>query len=45
MALIRQIIGKDFENITVGNLDTGVSTVPLLQKDTSDRNRTSTCWK
>lgn len=40
-SLIRKIIGKEFEDVTVSKLDTGVSTVPLLQKDTSDRNRTS----
>ncbi len=41
LSLIRQIIGKEFENVVVSKLDSGVSTVPLLQKDTSDRNRTS----
>lgn len=39
--LIESIIyGKD-ETVQAGDLDTGVSTVPVLHKDATDRNRTS----
>lgn len=42
-SLVRQIVGGDDELSTDegGELDTGVSTVPVLKKDATDRNRTS----
>jgi glutamine synthetase len=41
-ALVKQIIrGNELATDEGGQLDTGVSTVPVLKRDTTDRNRTS----
>lgn len=40
-ALIENIVDDAEEEVTAGELDTGVSTVPVLRKDATDRNRTS----
>ncbi|MCD8352879.1 MAG: glutamine synthetase III [Clostridiales bacterium] len=40
-ALVEKIVDGDAPTVVPGELDTGVSTVPVLKKDATDRNRTS----
>ena len=40
-ALVDRIVTGRRKDVTAGDLDTGVSTVPVLHKDATDRNRTS----
>ncbi|MCD7821620.1 MAG: glutamine synthetase III [Clostridiales bacterium] len=40
-ALVEKIVDGDAPTVIPGELDTGVSTVPVLKKDATDRNRTS----
>lgn len=40
-ALIESIVYDKDETVTAGDLDLGVSTMPVLHKDATDRNRTS----
>ncbi len=40
-ALVERIVDGTRKEVTAGDLDTGVSTVPVLHKDATDRNRTS----
>ena len=40
-ALIKSIVDDKDETVSAGELDTGISTVPVLKKDATDRNRTS----
>ena len=40
-ALVDRIVTGRRKDVTAGELDTGVSTVPVLHKDATDRNRTS----
>ncbi len=40
-SMIENIIDQKDETVVAGDLDTGVSTVPVLHKDATDRNRTS----
>ena len=40
-ALVEKIVEGKNESVSAGELDTGVSTVPVLKKDATDRNRTS----
>ena len=40
-ALIESIVDDKDETVSAGELDTGISTVPVLKKDATDRNRTS----